>query len=246
MPTPHNKASADDIAKTVIMPGDPLRAKYIAEKFFDYYKLVNDVRGMFAYTGFYKGARLTVMASGMGIPSMGIYSFELFHFYGVENIIRIGTCGSLDKDIKMLDLILVDRTFTESNYSQALDNVKCYDCESSSKLNSIIEETSKEMGITLPKRNTICNEIFDPYLPNIDTMLNIIPEDLHIAACEMEAFSLFYNAKREGKNASCILSVVDTLDDVEGLTPEERQYGVDTMIKLALESAAKLEPNMNP
>lgn len=241
MPTPHNKASIEDIAKTVIMPGDPLRAKYIAEHFFDYYKLVNDVRGMFAYTGFYKGTRITVMASGMGIPSMGIYSFELFNFYRVENIIRIGTCGSLDKDVKMLDLLLVNKTYTESNYAQALDNVKCYVGESSSYLNSVIKETSKEMEIDIQERNTICNEIFDPYHPNMSQLLNMLPEDLHLAACEMEAFSLFYNAKREGKNAACILTVVDTLDNLEGISPEQRETGVNTMIKLALESAVKLE-----
>lgn len=241
MTTPHNRASIDDIAKTVIMPGDPLRAKYIAEHFFEYYRLVNDVRGMYAYTGLYKGTRLTVMASGMGIPSMGIYSFELFNFYGVENIIRIGTCGALDKDIKILDLLLVDRTFTESNYSQALDNVRCYEGESSADLNTVIQETAKEMGIDIQKRNTICNEIYDPYHPNMDQLLSILPEDLHIAGCEMEAFSLFYNAKREGKNAACILTVVDTLDDLDGISAEERETGVNTMIKLALESALKIE-----
>lgn len=240
MPTPHNKAKKEDFAKTVIMPGDPLRAKYIAENYFDYYKLINDVRCMYAYTGFYKGKLLTVMASGMGIPSMGIYSFELFNFYGVENIIRIGTCGGLDRDINILDLVLVDKTFTESNYSQALDDVKCYVGESSSSLNSVIQDTAKEMGLDIQKRNTICNEIYDPYHPNIDKLLKMLPEDLHIAACEMEAFSLFYNAKREGKNASCILSVVDNLDNLEGLSAEERQTSVDTMIKLALESAIKL------
>ena len=240
MPTPHNKAKKEDFAKTVIMPGDPLRAKYIAENYFDYYKLVNDVRCMYAYTGFYKGKLLTVMASGMGIPSMGIYSFELFNFYEVENIIRIGTCGGLDKDINILDLILVDKTFTESNYSQALDDVKCYIGDSSDSLNSVIQNTAKELGLDIQKRNTICNEIYDPYHPNMDKLLKIMPEDLHIAACEMEAFSLFYNAKREGKNASCILSVVDNLDNLEGLSAEERERSVDTMIKLALESAIKL------
>ena len=240
MPTPHNRAEIGEIAKTVIMPGDPLRAKYIAENFLTDVKLVNDVRGMFTYTGKYKETEVTIMASGMGIPSMGIYSFELFHFYGVENIIRIGTCGGLDKDIKMLDLILVDSTFTESNYSQALDSVKCYIGESSSYLNSVIQETSKEIGIDIQKRNTICNEIYDPYHPNMSELLNSLPEELHIAACEMEAFSLFYNAKREGKNAACILSVVDTLDNLEGLTSEQRETGVNTMIKLALESATKL------
>lgn len=240
MPTPHNKAKKEDFAKTVIMPGDPLRAKYIAENYFEFYKLINDVRGMYAYTGFYKGKLLTVMASGMGIPSMGIYSFELYRFYGVENIIRIGTCGAMDKDMKMLDLILVDRTFTESNYAYALDSKKCYIGESSCGTNTAIEEAAKDMGVNIQKRNTICNEIFDPYHPELRKLIKTFPEDLHIAACEMEAFSLFYNAKREGKNASCILSVVDTLDNLEGITPEERQNGLDTMIKLALESAIKL------
>ena len=155
MSTPHNNANLGDIAKTVIMPGDPLRANYIAENFLENYNLVNDVRCMFAYTGTYKGKKITVMASGMGIPSMGIYSFELFKFYKVENIIRIGTCGGLDRNVNLLDLILVDKTFTESNYSQALDNVKCYVGESSSHLNSIIQETANETGMNIQKRNTI-------------------------------------------------------------------------------------------
>ena len=240
MSTPHNNANLGDIAKTVIMPGDPLRAKYIAENFLENYNLVNDVRCMFAYTGTYKGKKITVMASGMGIPSMGIYSFELFKFYKVENIIRIGTCGGLDRNVNLLDLILVDKTFTESNYSQALDNVKCYVGESSSHLNSIIQETANETGMNIQKRNTVCNEIYDPYHPDLNNLISSFPEDLKIAACEMEAFSLFYNAKREGKNAACILSVVDTLDDLEGLKPEEREKSVNDMIKLALNSALKL------
>lgn len=241
MPTPHNSANKGDIAKTVIMPGDPLRAKYIADTFLSESKVVNNVRGMYTYTGKYKGKEITIMASGMGIPSMGIYSFELYNFYDVDNIIRIGTCGALDRNVKILDLLLVDKTFTESNYAYALDSERCYIAESSSYINSAILETSKEMGINIDKRNTICNEIYDPYHPKLEEMIKtIIPEDIHIAACEMEAFSLFYNAKREGKNASCILSVVDTLDDLEGITPEQRQNGLDVMIKLALESALKL------
>lgn len=240
MPTPHNNANKEDIAKTVIMPGDPMRAKYISDKFLTDVRIVNDVRGMYTYTGKYKGTDITVMASGMGIPSMGIYSYELFHFYDVQNIIRIGTCGALDKNLKMLDLILVDKTYTESNYALALDDNRCYIGESSSYLDSTIEETSKETGIGVQKRNTICNEIFDPYLPDFTRLHEIIPDNLEIAACEMEAFSLFYNATREGKNAACLLSVVNTVDDIEGITPEQRQTGLDAMIKLALESAIKL------
>ena len=240
MSTPHNSAKKGDIAKTVVMPGDPLRAKYIANNFLSDIKIVNDVRGMYTYTGKYKGVEITIMASGMGIPSMGIYSYELFHFYDVQNIIRIGTCGAMDKDVKMLDLLLVDKTYTESNYALALDNNRCYVGESSDYMNSIIEQTAKDIGIKIEKRNTICNEIFDPYHPHLSSLISTFPEELHIAACEMEAFSLFYNAKREWKNAACILSVVDTLDNLEGITPEERQNGLDEMIKLALESAIKM------
>ena len=240
MPTPHNKANIEDIAKTVIMPGDPLRAKHIAENYLEDFRLVNDVRGMYAYTGTYKGTKITVMASGMGIPSMGIYSFELYEFYKVDNIIRIGTCGAFDKDMKMLDLILVDHTFTESNYSLALDNIRCYIAGASLHLNQVIQETAKKLDYNIQTRNTVCNEIFDPYHPKLYELIETFPKELRIAACEMEAFSLFYNAKRAGKNASCILSVVDTLDNLEGITPEQRENSLDQMITLALESAVNL------
>ena len=240
MPTPHNEAQINEIAKTVIMPGDPLRAKYIADNFLENATLVNNVRGMFAYTGFYKGTRLTIMASGMGIPSMGIYSYELYHFYNVENIIRIGTCGALTEDLDLLDLILVDKSYTESNYSLSFDNIDKHIEESSSYLNSIIESTSNEIGIKCNKRSTLCNECFDPYIPDLQKMLDRIPNSIQISGCEMEAFSLFYNAKREGKNASCLLSVVDALTNKKSLSSEERQNGLNAMIKLALESAIKL------
>ncbi len=240
MPTPHNEAQIDEIAKTVIMPGDPLRAKYIADNFLENATLVNKVRGMFAYTGFYKGTRLTVMASGMGIPSMGIYSYELYHFYNVENIIRIGTCGSLVEDLDLLDLILVDKSYTESNYALSLDSIDKHLEDSSSYLNLIIESTSNEIGIKCTKASSLCNECFDPYIPELDKMLARLPSSPKLSACEMEAFSLFYNAKREGKNAACLLSVVDTLTNKKGLSPEQRQNGLNAMIKLALESAIKL------
>lgn len=240
MPTPHNEAQIEDIAKTVIMPGDPLRAKYIAENFLDNAKLVNSIRGMYAYTGTYKGKLLTVMASGMGIPSMGIYSYELFHFYDVENIIRIGTCGSLTEDLGLLDIILVDKSYTESNYALCFDNVANHISESSSYLNSIIESTSNDIGIKCYKKTTLCAECFDPYMPDITKRFDRIPENIQISGCEMEAFALFYNAKRERKNAACLLSVVDTLANKKGLSTEERQNGLNAMIKLALESAINI------
>ena len=240
MPTPHNKAEIKDIAKTVIMPGDPLRAKYIAENFLDSYVLVNDVRGMYAYTGTYGGKKITVMASGMGIPSMGIYSYELFHFYNVDYIIRIGTCGAFIKNLNLLDIILVDKSYTESNYALSFDNKNIHIANASNELNNVIKNVATENSIKYFEGTTLCNECFDPYIPDIKTMLSRVPKDLEISACAMEAFSLFYNAQREGKHAACLLNVVDSLTDKKSLSSEERQTGLNTMIKLALDSAFKM------
>ena len=137
MSTPHNEANKDDIAKNVIMPGDPLRAEYIAENFLDDYKLINKVRNMYGYTGTYKGKRVTVFASGMGMPSMGIYCYELFKFYDVENIIRIGTCGAYSENLNIFDTILVDKSYTEGNFAYALDSNNCHIAEGNNKLNYI-------------------------------------------------------------------------------------------------------------
>ena len=240
MSTPHNKANLGDIANIVIMPGDPLRAKFIVENFFDSYELVNDIRGMYAYTGNYKGNRITVMASGMGIPSMGIYSYELFHFYNVDYIIRIGTCGALIPNLNLLDMILVNQAYTESNYALSLDNKDIHLAQASQDLNNIIKETASKNNVNFFEGNTLCNECFDPYIPDIDAMFARLPKDLNLCGCEMEAFALFYNAQREGKHASCLLNVVDSLTDSRSLSAEERQTGLNTMIKLALDSAINI------
>ena len=149
MSTPHNEANLGDIAKTVIMPGDPLRAKYIAENFLDDYKLVNSVRGIYTYTGKYKGKEITVMASGMGMPSMGIYSYELYKFYEVENIIRIGSCGSYKPTLKLFDIILAEKTFSESNFALTLNNDDCHIVSSDSELNSKIIDTAQNNNINI-------------------------------------------------------------------------------------------------
>lgn len=241
MSTPHNKANIGDIANIVIMPGDPLRAKYIVENFFDSYELVNDIRGIYTYTGNYKGKRISVMASGMGIPSMGIYSYELFHFYNVDYIIRIGTCGSLIPDLKLLDMILVNQTYTESNYALSLDNKNIHTASADLNLNQLIKETASKNNVNYYEGNTLCNECFDPYIPNIDAMFARLPKELNLCGCEMEAFALFYNAQREGKHAACLLNVVDSLTDSKNLSSEERQNGLNTMIKLALDSALNIK-----
>ena len=239
MPTPHNEAKVNEIAKTVIMPGDPLRAKYIAENFLDDYTLVNKVRGIYAYTGKYKGKEITVMASGMGMPSMGIYCYELFKFYNVENIIRIGSCGSYKPELKLFDIILANQVFSESNFALTLNNDNCHVINSNSELNNIVEEIAKENNISIFKGNTVCTDCFDVYMTDVNQFLNRVPNDFNPVSAEMEAFALFYVAKMLNKKACCLMSVVDSKYIKEIATPEERESGLNNMIKLALDSSLK-------
>ena len=222
------------------MPGDPLRAKYIAENFLNNYKLVNQVRGMYAYTGTYKGKEITVMAHGMGMPSVGIYTYELFKIYGVENIIRIGSCGGYKPELKLFDIILTENVFSESNYALTLNNDNCHIVSSNSDLNSIIEDTAKDSNINVVLGNTVCTDCFDVYMTDVNKFLERVPDNFNPVAAEMEAFALFYNAKLLNKKASCLMSVVDSKFIKDIATPEERQTGLNTMIKLALDSAIKI------
>ena len=240
MPTPHNEANLGDIAKTVIMPGDPLRAKYIAEKFLDDVKLVNQVRGMYAYTGKYQGYDVTVMASGMGMPSMGIYSYELYKFYDVENIIRIGSCGAYIPELKLFDIVLSENVYSESNFALALNNEVCHIVNSNSDLNNSIKLASEKNAIPITSGNTVCTDFFDVYMEDFNKFLNRIPKDINPIAAEMEAFSLFYVAKYLNKKASCLMSVVDSKYTDKIATSMERQTGLDNMIKLSLESLKEL------
>lgn len=240
MSTPHNEANKGDIAKTVVMPGDPLRAKYIAENFMENYKLVNQVRGMYAYTGTYKGKELTVMAHGMGMPSVGIYTYELFKFYDVENIIRIGSCGGYKPELKLFDIILSENVFSESNYALTLNNDDCHIVSSNAEINSIIEKTAKESSLNIVSGNTVCTDCFDVYMTDVNKFLDRIPDNFNPVAAEMEAFALFYNAKLLNKKASCLMSVVDSKFIKDIATHEERQTGLNNMIKLALDSAIKI------
>lgn len=240
MSTPHNEANLGDIAKTVIMPGDPLRAKYIAENFLEDYRLVNSVRGMFAYTGKYKGKEISIMAHGMGMPSVGIYSYELYKFYNVENIIRIGSCGGYKPELKLFDIVLSDAVFSESNYALTLNNEDCHLVYPSSKLNEIVKNTAIENNIKLTVGNTVCTDCFDVYMTDVNQFLARVPNDFDPLSAEMEAFALFYNAKLLNKNACCLMSVVDSKFITEIATPEERQNNLNNMIQLALDSALKL------
>ena len=238
--TPHNEAKIGEIAKTVIMPGDPLRAKYIADNFLEEYKLVNSVRGMYAYTGKYKGKELTVMAHGMGMPSMGIYCYELYKIYEVENIIRIGSCGSYSPQLKLFDIVLSENCYSEGNFALTMNNDNCHMVSSNKELNFLIEETAKEKNIKITKGNTVCTDCFDLYMTDINQFLERIPGGFNPISAEMESFSLFYIAKVLNKKASCIMSVVDSKYIDRIATPGERQTGLNNMITLALETAIKI------
>lgn len=240
MSTPHNEANIGDIAKTVIMPGDPLRAQYIATNFLTDAKLVNSVRGMYAYTGTYKGKEITVMASGMGMPSMGIYAYELYKFYNVENIIRIGSCGAYLPELKLFDIILAENTFSESNFALTFNNEDCHIVNSSHELNNIISSVASDINTNITIGNTLCSDAFDVYMTDVNQFLSRVPDGFNPISAEMEAFALFYLAKLLGKKAACLMSVVDSKFIKEIATPEERQTGLNKMIILALESSLKL------
>ena len=171
---------------------------------------------------------------------MGIYSYELFKFYDVENIIRLGSCGGYTKDLKMFDLVLVDNTYTESNYALSLNNDDCHYISSSKSLNSKIEEVSSVLSIPIVKANTLCGEVFDRYMSDMNKMIDRLPKEYNISGAEMEAFALFYNAKLLNKKASCILTVVDSYFYNENISADARQNSLNQMIKLGLESAIRL------
>ena len=234
--TPHNEAKKEDIADVVLMPGDPLRAKYIAEKYLTDYKLVNSVRGMYAYTGFYKGKRVTVMAHGMGMPSIGIYVYELYKIYDVKEIIRIGSCGGYLEEEKLFDIILSTDVYSESNFALTLNNEDCHLVEADESLNDKISKVALEKGVKLFKGTTACLDCFDLYMTDINKFLERIPSNIKPISAEMEAFALFYIAKMLGKKAACLMSVVDSKFIKEVATPLEREKGLDKMIELALDS----------
>ena len=235
MATPHIESKKGDIAKVVLMPGDPLRAKYIAENFLEDAKLINTVRNMFGYTGKYKGRRVTVFASGMGIPSIGIYSYELYKFYDVEKIIRIGSCGSFNEDIKLLDVVLSSGAYCKSYFDELLDGVDIDFIQSSAELNRQIMNTAKKRELNLKYGKTITSDVFDLYCDDENKFRNNFP-DMNFLAVEMEAFGLFYIANKLGREATALMTVVDSLYDKRSLTSEERGKSLNDMIEMALES----------
>lgn len=230
--TPHNEAKKGEIAKTVLMPGDPLRAKFIAENFLDDYKLVNSVRNVYAYTGHYKGKEVTVMASGMGMPSIGIYSYELFKFYDVDTIIRVGSAGAYTDKLNLYDIVLADGAFSESSFAKTQNGESKNILHGNIELNNKIKETANKMGINIHYNTIHSSDIF--YKENDN--FRELNEKYGCVCVEMESFALFHNANVLGKKAACLLTISDNLVTHEQTTSEERQNSFKQMISLALES----------
>lgn len=233
VPTPHNGAKLGDIAKTVLMPGDPLRAKFIVENFLEDVVQFNSVRNMLGYTGTYKGKRISVMGGGMGMPSIGIYSYELFNFYDVDNIIRIGTAGSLSEDLNLRDIVIGLGASTNSNYAAQYNLPGTFAPIASFDLVSTAVEIAKEKNI-----NTVVGNILssDTFYSADKTALNRW-KSMGILAVEMEAAALYMNAAEAGKNALCILTISDCPLTGESLSSKDRQLSFIEMMKIALEIA---------
>lgn len=233
IPTPHIAAKEGDFAKTVLMPGDPLRAKYIAETFLTDAVLVNNVRGVNGYTGLYNGKRVSVMASGMGMPSMGIYSYELFKFYDVENIIRIGTAGSLHPDLKIRDLAIAMGACTDSNYAAQYNLPGTFaPIASFELLRKAVDQVEKMGNIGYKVGNVASSDVFYSDRPTTEAW-----QKMGVLAVEMETAALYMNAARTGKNALTICTISDSLVTGEVTTSEERQTSFADMMKVALEIA---------
>lgn len=230
--TPHNEANKEDIAKTVIMPGDPKRATFIAENYLENVRLVNQVRGALAYTGTYCGKEVTVMASGMGCPSMGIYSYELFKFYDVDHIIRIGSCGAYTKELNLYDLILVRECYSDSSYAKMQNGCTDSVLISSNSLNQQIKDTAQKKGLLVLERRVYSSDVF--YGEIVDPVK--MYEEKDCVAVEMESFALFHNASVLDKQATCVLTVSDNLITKEETTSSEREKSFTQMMELVLDS----------
>ena len=235
MPTPHNNASKGDFAKTVLMPGDPLRAKFIAETFLTEPKLVNNVRGVQGYTGTYKGVPVSVMASGMGMPSIGIYSYELYTQYDVENIIRVGSAGAMRADMELGSVMAGQGACTNSNFADQYELGGNYAPICDFDLLMAAVESAKELGVKMPVGNVFSSDVFYDAAGRAKRL-----QKMGVMAVEMESAGLYYTAAYTGKRALTILSISDSLVTGEELPAEDRQTTFTNMMKIALEVAVKM------
>ncbi len=242
-PTPHISAKPGDFGKTVLMPGDPLRSKFIAETFLENPVLVNNVRGVQGYTGYYKGVKVSVMASGMGMPAIGIYSHELFNGYGVENIIRVGSAGSIQEHINLYDLVTAQGACTDSNWADQFHFPGTFAAIASYDLLKAAVEASEEAGATYHVGNVNSSDVFygdHEGVPEGIGKLNGLRK-MGVMALEMEAAALYMNAARYGKRGLCICTISDHVLTGELTSSEQRQNSFTTMMKVALEVAVKME-----
>ena len=235
--TPHNEAQLGQIAKTVLMPGDPLRAKFIAENFLTDPVLVNNVRGVQGYTGTWKGVPVTVMASGMGIPSIGIYSWELYSVYGVENIIRVGSAGALNDDLQLMDIVIAQAACTNSNYPQGFGCPGTFAPIADYELMSTAIECTKEHGARFKVGNIVSS---DSFYAAEGCSGNDMWKRMGVLAVEMEAAGLYTNAAYLGKKALCICTISDHIYRDEALDAEKRQTSFTQMMEIALDTAVKM------
>ena len=236
IPTPHITAKEGDFARTVLMPGDPLRAKFIAENFLTDAVLVNNVRGVQGYTGTYKGVKVSVMASGMGIPSIGIYSYELYNVYGVENIIRVGSAGALRAELELGSVVAGMGASTNSNFIDQYELGGTFAPICSYELLAAAVESARELGVKMPVGNLYSSDTFYDAAKR-----NMRWTKMGVMAVEMEAAGLYCNAAYTGKRALAICSISDNLVTGEELSPEDRQTTFTNMMKIALEVAVKME-----
>lgn len=230
--TSHNSAKPGDFGKTVLMPGDPLRAKFIAETFLEDAELVNNIRGIQGYTGYYKGVKVSVMASGMGMPSIGIYSYELFNVYDVDNIIRVGTTGGMQENVKVRDVVFAMGACTDSNYASQYKLAGTYAPICSWELLTAAVKIADEKKVPYHVGNVISSDVF--YSPLED---NEKWSEMGVLAVEMEAAALYMNAAKAKKRALTVLTVSNHLFTGEETTAEERQYTLTQMVEIALETA---------
>lgn len=232
MPTPHNSATQGDIASIVLMPGDPLRAKMIADTYLENVFQFNTVRNMFGFTGTYHGKKISVMGSGMGMPSIGIYSYELYSQYGVETIVRIGSCGAYQAKAKVYDVILATEAYSESSYAKTAFNYEETVQNPSTELNQELMESAKALNIPMHLGRIHSSDVFYASSEALSWQEKATQHDL--IAVEMESFALFANARYLGKKAACLLTVSDSLVTHEETTAEERQNAFTNMMEIAL------------
>ena len=235
--TPHIKATSADFAKTVLMPGDPLRSKFVAETFLENPRLVNNVRGIQGYTGTYKGVPVSVMASGMGMPSIGIYSYELFNFFGVDNIIRIGSAGGLADSVQLRDILIGMGACTNSSYADQYNLGGSYAPIASFEMLELAVAEARELGVRYQVGNLLSSDVFY----HADPKFNDGWYKMGVLGIEMEAAALYMNAAAAGKNALAICTVSDHIMRGEALDSDSRQTSFTDMMKIALEVAIKMQ-----